>query len=83
MLAVFPMCACCVILLILVVPLTRDQLVVVNPRWDGTNEGLVEQPETMTTPAPMSYKGAYENPYLKDDYADRTSRLWGALGGVY
>ena len=83
LLAVFPMCACCVILLILVVPLTRDQLVVVNPRWDGTNEGLVEQPETMTTPAPMSYKGAYENPYLKDDYADRTSRLWGALGGVY
>jgi hypothetical protein len=46
-------------------------------------DGSVEQPETLGTPAPVSYKEAYVNPYLKEDAAERTSRLWGAMGGVY
>jgi len=82
-LAIFPVCCCFAIIIILAVPYTRDNYVVVNPRWEMSEGGLVEQPESLATPAPVSYKGAYENPYLKEDAGDRTSKLWGALGGVY
>ena len=83
LMALFPLLCCFGILVLLVVPYTRDHFVVVNPRWECSAEGVAEQPESLETPAPMAYKGAYENPYLKEDTIDRTSKLWGALGGVY
>lgn len=82
-LAVFPACCCFAILILLALPYTRDNFVIVNPRWEPSEDGTVEQPDSLDTPAPVSYKGAYENPYLKDDADQRASRLWGALGGVY
>lgn len=82
-LAIFPACCCFAILFVLVVPYTRDNLVVVNPRWEFSEGGAVEQPETLDTPAPVSYKRSYENPYLQEGAGDRTSKLWGAMGGVY
>jgi hypothetical protein len=64
-------------------PYTRDNCVIVNPRWSPGEDGLVDQPDSLSTPAPASYRGAYQNPYLKEDATDRTSKLWGAMGGFY
>jgi len=84
-LAIFPFGCCLLILAWLLVPYTRDNFVVVNPRWELAEGGVVEQPDTLDIPAPVSYKGSYANPYLYEgkEGVDRTSKLWGALGGVY
>uniref|UniRef100_A0A7S4JBQ9 CSC1/OSCA1-like 7TM region domain-containing protein n=1 Tax=Guillardia theta TaxID=55529 RepID=A0A7S4JBQ9_GUITH len=77
-----PLAGFFVIILILLIPMLRDNLIVVNPRWEPHEVEDVEQPESLEVAAPQAYVGAYENPYLRDSPA-ATERLWssGTVGG--
>jgi len=77
-----PLAGFVIIVFILLIPTLRDNLIVVNPRWEPHEVEDIEQPESLGVPAPQAYVGAYENPYLTDSPA-ATERLWsaGTVGG--